>query len=70
MCDQSDIIDGTSFVNHLVTIHNAVSSGGEEIRRDRIIGKGRQRLVPKEGDRIIAMWGESKWQYFTACIQR
>ena len=24
--------------------------------------------IPKIGDHVIAMWGQSKWQYFTATI--
>ena len=66
LCGKSDLNDGASFLNHLEIIHSVVMPSKE----GNVLDDELKEKLPKIGDRIIAMWGQSKWQYFTACIKR
>ena len=63
---KKDITDETAFVKHLESKHSRSFTKSNENILDEELAK----RLPKEGDRVIAMWGQSKWQYFTAKIKR
>ncbi|XP_065668500.1 uncharacterized protein LOC136088541 isoform X3 [Hydra vulgaris] len=59
--------DETCFVDHLKSKHLKLLKNNCKrcIYNEELI----KRLL-KDGDRVIALWGQSKWQYFTGKIKR
>lgn len=42
---------------------DTIHSGTSQIKKNQIKSR-----VPKLGDHVVCMWGQSKWQYFTATV--
>ena len=66
ICASSDFQDKEHLLDHLDQIHSAVIPSSETHN----VNEELSNKLPKVGDRIIAMWGQSKWQYFHAKIKR
>ena len=66
-CHRNDIQDGKKFLEHLKNVHDISDINNIEVEPP-IIHKNKK--LPKVGDRVLAMWAKSKWQYFHATIVR
>lgn len=69
VCNTAGFKNGISLLKHVELIHSVVLPVMDHDKIN-IIDEGVAKKLPKVGDRIIAMWGQSRWQYFTATIKR
>ena len=67
VCNNAGYEDGMALLKHMELMHSVILPVIDKTKAPVINEDDVQRL-PKVGDRVIAMWGESKWQYFTAKI--
>lgn len=50
------------------TVSNAANPNIHNTSNSNIIPNQIKSRVPQVGDHVVAMWGMSKWQYFTATV--
>jgi len=69
-CNKKDIKSGEDFLNHLKDAHKLGEQSGtpDSNREASVIIDGNKKL-PKQGDKVYAMWSDSIWQYFGATIK-
>ena len=71
-CKASGFTSGDTFLDHLETKHQSDMQFSNPPPKNVILPKPDKSnsSLPKVGDRVLAMWGRSKWQYFHATIRR